>query len=171
MFNFRRQALKRKILNDPFYRFQSLEEVAIAVESGIFIDVNQATVDDWLRLPGLSIHQARNLVSLTGSGLQFLCLADLAAALGVPSQRLKPVEPILAFIYYEKDSLVSPSSVNVNNATLGELLEIPGLSKMMAELTLEKRQMGGKFLHLADFQQRLGLTGDVVADLMHYLRF
>ena len=51
MMNLRRQSLKRRILNDPFYRFQSLEEVAIAVELGIKIEVNQATVDEWLRLP------------------------------------------------------------------------------------------------------------------------
>jgi len=45
---------------------------------GIQIDVNQASVD-WLRLPGLSIHQAR--VELCRSGVQFYCLEDIAAAL------------------------------------------------------------------------------------------
>jgi len=63
-FNSRLQKLRSKLLNDPYYRFQSIEEIAIAVSLGIRIDVNQANVDDWLRLPGLSIHHARSLVKL-----------------------------------------------------------------------------------------------------------
>ena len=62
MFKLSQIGIRNKIANDPYYRFQSLQEIAIAAELGIKIDVNQATVDDWLRLPGLSIHQARSLV-------------------------------------------------------------------------------------------------------------
>jgi DNA uptake protein ComE-like DNA-binding protein len=76
--------LRVKLLNDPYYRLQSLEEVRVAAELGIYIDVNQAGVDDWLRLPGLSIHQARSLTALTQSGVQLHCLEDLAAALNLP---------------------------------------------------------------------------------------
>src|SRR3712207_5879865 len=88
--------IRVRIQNDPYYRLQSSEEIAIAAELGMQIDVNQAGVDDWLRLPGLSIHQARSLVELTGSGVQFCCIEDLAAALSCPVQRLKPLQPILS---------------------------------------------------------------------------
>ncbi|MBN3922070.1 MAG: ComEA family DNA-binding protein, partial [Nostoc sp. NMS4] len=63
--NSRLQKLRAKLLNDPYYRLQSGEEIQIAAQLGIRIDANQATVDDWLRLPGLSIHQARSLVELS----------------------------------------------------------------------------------------------------------
>ena len=53
--------IRARLQNDPYYRLQSAEEIAIAAELGIRIDVNQASVDDWLRLPGISIHQARSL--------------------------------------------------------------------------------------------------------------
>ncbi|MGL5036125.1 MAG: hypothetical protein ACRC6M_20260 [Microcystaceae cyanobacterium] len=43
MLNLRRQSLKRQILNDPLYRFQSLEEVAIAAQLGVKIEVNSIT--------------------------------------------------------------------------------------------------------------------------------
>jgi hypothetical protein len=85
------QLLRQKITNDPYYRFQSLSEIRIAAEHGIRIDVNTASLDDWLRLPGLSIHQARLLTQLTESGVQFYCVEDVAAALGTSMQRLKPV--------------------------------------------------------------------------------
>ncbi|HEY9302535.1 MAG TPA: ComEA family DNA-binding protein, partial [Phormidium sp.] len=77
--NLPQRSIRTRILKDPYYRFQSLEEVALAASLGIKIDANEATVDDWLRLPGLSIHQARSLVELTRNGIQFHCLEDVAA--------------------------------------------------------------------------------------------
>ena len=63
------QAIKVKIQHDPYYRLQSVQEIVIAAQLGMTIDVNQASVDDWLRLPGLSIHQARTLFDLTSLGV------------------------------------------------------------------------------------------------------
>jgi hypothetical protein len=51
------QAIRTRIQSDPYYRLQSPAEIAIAATLGMRIDVNQASVDDWLRLPGISIHQ------------------------------------------------------------------------------------------------------------------
>lgn len=64
------QSLNQR-LQDPYYRFQSVEELRLAAVLGVRLDVNQASVDDWLRLPGLSIHQARLLVTLNQSGCSF----------------------------------------------------------------------------------------------------
>jgi len=47
-------AIRTRLYNDPYYRLQSSEEIAVAAALGIQIDVNQASVDDWLRLPGLN---------------------------------------------------------------------------------------------------------------------
>lgn len=105
MVNFRRRALQRRLQNDPYYRFQSWQELAIAGELGLRIEVNQATVDEWLRLPGLSIHQARQLKELSTMGVQFLALEDLAAALNVPVQQIKPWEPILSFTYADPEEV------------------------------------------------------------------
>jgi DNA uptake protein ComE-like DNA-binding protein len=82
-------------------RLHSEEEVSVAATLGVRIDVNQATVDDWLRLPGLSIHQAHRLVQHVEQGEALLCLEDIATALGVPEATLQPLAPILQFCYYE----------------------------------------------------------------------
>lgn len=76
----RKKQLQQRLRQDPYYRLRSFEEVALAAAIGIKIDVNQATVDDWLRLPGISIHQGRSLVQLTSQGVQFYSLDDVAAA-------------------------------------------------------------------------------------------
>lgn len=169
--NLHRQKIRAKIQSDPYYRFQSLEEIAIAVELGIQIDVNQASVDDWLRLPGISIYQARNLVELTGIGVQFFCIEDVAAAISVPVQRLKPLQPILYFGYSDPESLLSPQRVNPNTASVEQLEQIPLLESSLAQLIIQNREQNGFYRNLPDLQRRLSLNSQLISQLMHYLQF
>lgn len=164
-------SIKARILNDPYYRLQSYQEIAIAAELGLRLDVNQATVDDWLRLPGISIHQARLLVQLAQSGVQFLCLEDICAALSLPVATLKPLEPILKFCYYDSESIYLPQKVNVNTATIEQLTQTPGIDNQLATVILQNRQIAGRYRNLLDFQQRLSLPGKAISELMHYLKF
>ncbi|WP_427162251.1 helix-hairpin-helix domain-containing protein [Aliinostoc sp. HNIBRCY26] len=170
--NPRLNKLKAKLLNDPYYRLQSGEEIQIAAQLGIRIDANQATVDDWLRLPGLSIHQARSLVELSRSGVKFYCIEDVAAALGMPAARLEPLKPILNFSYYDHESLVSSTAVvNVNTASVEELAQLPFMDTSLAETVVQNRLKSGAYRNLADFQRRLTIPGEAIAQLMYFLRF
>lgn len=164
------QVLRTKLLNDPYYRLQSPAEIAAAAALGIQIDVNQANVDDWLRLPGLSIHQARSLVELCQSGVQFYCLEDIAAALNLPLQRLKPLEPVLKFCYYD-ETLCTTHLVNPNTATVEQLAQIPVVELSLAKAVVQNRISAGQYRNLVDLQRRLSLPGHVTAQLMYYLRF
>ncbi|MDJ1172200.1 helix-hairpin-helix domain-containing protein [Roseofilum sp. BLCC_M154] len=155
----------RRFLN-PYYRFQSLEEVALAAQCGVTIDVNQATVDDWLRLPFFSIHQARFLVSLRQAGVQFYRLEDLAAALELPVEKLRPIEPILQFCYYDWDLCW-----DVNQVSLPELLQVPFMERSLAEAIITQRNQQGEYQDWLDFQRRLGLSGEEISALLPYLRF
>jgi DNA uptake protein ComE-like DNA-binding protein len=164
-------SIRKKIANDPYYRFQSLSEIAIAQEMGVKIDVNQATVDDWLRLPGFSIGQARSLVELVRMGVQLVCLEDIAAAIDVPLHYLKALEPILTFAYYDRLSPLSPEKTNLNTATVDEIANIPGFSLDLAQKLIEGRQQDGKYHNLVDLKHRLQLDSSVVSKLMHYVQF
>ncbi|MBD2329732.1 ComEA family DNA-binding protein [Alkalinema sp. FACHB-956] len=165
------QSLKAKIANDPYYRFHTLEEIKLAASLGIQIDVNMAGVDDWLRLPGVSIHQARSLTQLVESGVQFYSLDDLAAALGLPVTRLQPVAPILRFCYYEMDSLDRIERLDPNSATIETLQRLPGVGPVLARAIVRHRTSHGRYRSLVDMQQRLNLPGQTTAKLMHYLKF
>ncbi|MEL6927043.1 MAG: ComEA family DNA-binding protein [Cyanobacteria bacterium J06600_6] len=171
MFKLSQFGIKKKIANDPYYRFQSLTEIAIAAELGIKIDVNLATVDDWLRLPGFSIHQARTLVELVGMGVQLVCLEDVAAAIGVSMIQLQPYEAILAFAYYDRLSSLSPVKVKINLASEAELLEVPKITLDLAQIIVAERQERGKYRHLVDFAERLSLDSKLTSQLMHYFSF
>lgn len=165
------QPLRSRLLNDPHYRMQSIEEVQMAAALGVRIDVNRATVDDWLRLPGLSIHQARSLVTLSQSGVPFHCLEDIAAALSLPPQRLKPIEAVLQFCYYDPDGLETVQRLNPNTASLDALLKLPKMDVFLARRIVQNRQFYGNYRNLVDLQRRLALPPDLVATLMHYFQF
>ncbi len=165
------QAIRVRIQRDPYYRLQSTQEIAIAASLGMKIDVNQASVDDWLRLPGISIHQARSLFELTSIGVQFCCLEDIAAALGVSVARLKPLQPILSFCYYDDESPITPQVINVNISTVEQLTKIPAVDLFLARAIAQNRQDFGAYRNLADLGRRLSLNPQLTAELMHYLRF
>jgi DNA uptake protein ComE-like DNA-binding protein len=163
--------VQQRILNDPYYRLRSPQEIELAASLGVRIDVNQATVDDWLRLPGLSIHQARTLAHLTSTGVQFYGLEDVAAALGLPPQALLSWKPVLSFCYYDAESPLTPSPVNANAASIEQLLQIPVVDLFLARAIVHNRQAHGVFRNVADLQQRLALPPATVSSLLHYLRF
>uniref|UniRef100_B8HKM4 DNA uptake protein n=1 Tax=Cyanothece sp. (strain PCC 7425 / ATCC 29141) TaxID=395961 RepID=B8HKM4_CYAP4 len=162
--------LRSRLQIDPYYRFQTLAEVQQAAALGVRIDVNKAAVDDWLRLPGISIHQARTLVQLTQNGVQLYCLEDLAAVLDLSLQRLAPLAPILQFCYYDPASL-SPQRLNPNTASIEQLQQLPGIDAALAHQITRERLAIGPYRHLADFQQRLDLPGGLINQLLPYLRF
>lgn len=171
MFKLSEIGIRQKIANDPYYRFQSLGEIAIAAKLGIKIDVNLATVDDWLRLPGFSIRQARSLVELVRMGVQLVCLEDIAAAIGVSPQHLKPYEPVLAFAYYDRLSPLSPVKLNINRASSAELATIPVIGCDLAQEIVSQRQQQGKYRNLIDLSTRLNLDSDLISQIMHYVSF
>jgi DNA uptake protein ComE-like DNA-binding protein len=165
------RSIQTRIQSDPYYRLQSAQEIEVAAALGIKIDVNQATVDDWLRLPGISIHQARSLVELANSGVQFCCLEDIAAALSIPVARLQLLQPILSFCYYDAESPATPIPIPANTASVEQLSRIPGVDLFIARAIAQNRQEMGNYRNLADLQRRLALPPDLISEIMYYLRF
>lgn len=161
--------LRRRLQQEPYYRFRSFEEVELAAGWGDRIDANTASVDDWLRLPGISIHQARALTRLTEQGLAFNCIEDVAAALSLPAQQIRRWQAILQFCYYSVDGL-EPMAIAVNTATVDQLTAIPAVDSFLGRAIVYYRQ-AGPYKDLADLQQRLRLTPQLTADLLHYLKF
>jgi DNA uptake protein ComE-like DNA-binding protein len=152
--------------SEPYYRFRSISELNAAAQRGERIAVHSATVDDWLRLPGLSIHQARALVDLQAAGLELYSIEDLAAALEIPAHRAQGWHAILSFEYHHPES--APLQLNPNRATLAELEQI--IAPAWAERIATERASGA-FRDLADFQRRLQLDGPTLTQLLPYLRF
>ena len=162
-------SLRYRLKQNPYYRFQSCDELSLAASWGIRIDANTASVDHWLRLPGLSIHQARSLVQLTQSGLSFSCIEDVAAALNMSPQKIQNWTVILQFCYYAPER-IEPAAVRVNTATVNQLVKVPAIDALLSQDIIRYRQ-NGPYKDLADLQHRLSLSPETVAELLHYLSF
>jgi DNA uptake protein ComE-like DNA-binding protein len=104
-------------------------------------------------------------------GVQLLCIEDIAAAISVPVFRLKPLEPILHFEYYDLASALTPQRVNPNIASWEQLAQIPVLETALATAIVENRQQNGNYRNLADLQRRLSLNSQLISQLMYYLQF
>ena len=128
-------------------------------------------MDDWLRLPVFSIHQARSLVELAEMGIQFVSLEDVAAAIDVPLNRLQPYQSIFVFAYYDRLSPLSPVKVNINRASLEDIAAVPKLTYDLAQKLIANRQSQGKFRNILDLSSRLNLDRDLTSQLIHYIRF
>jgi DNA uptake protein ComE-like DNA-binding protein len=165
------QAARQKIARNAFCRLESAVEIAVAAEMGIAIDVNRASADDWLRLPGISIRQATLLAQLSAGGVIFHSLDDVAAALGVPPSQLEPIAPVLRFYFYDAEAPSFLQPIDANWATVEQLERLPGIDRALAECIVSDRQRRGNFRSLVDLQRRLHLSGELVGELMHYLRF
>ena len=163
--------LKQKLGQDSYYRFRSAEEVQLGVKLGVRIDANRATVDDWLRLPGISIHQARTLVELSRSGTAFTCWDDVAAATGIRLGHLQRLGEIVQFYYYDPDSELMPRQLNVNRVSARELATVPNVDPALAERLVYYRQKFGPYRDWLDLKRRLQLPPQMMTTLLHYLRF
>ncbi|MEA5464013.1 ComEA family DNA-binding protein [Leptothoe sp. PORK10 BA2] len=163
--------LKQRLVEDSYYRFRSVEEVRLGVKFGVRIDANRATIDDWLRLPGISIHQARTLVELGRSGTPLTCWDDVAAATGIGLGYLQGLGEIVQFYYYDPDSGVTPRQLNVNRVSAEELATIPAVEPALAERLVYDRQRFGPYKDWLDLKRRLRLTPQMITALLHYLRF
>jgi DNA uptake protein ComE-like DNA-binding protein len=166
----RAHPLYRRLQREPFYRFQSFEELRLAASWGLHIEANTASIDDWLRLPGISIHQARALTQLSATGLSLTCLEDVAAALGVPLQQVNDWGAVLQFCYYERSHSLEPIAIDVNTATAAQLSTVPAIDAFLGRAIVHYRQ-AAPYRDLADLQQRLRLNTQITAELLHYLRF
>ncbi|MEM1252374.1 MAG: ComEA family DNA-binding protein [Cyanobacteria bacterium P01_H01_bin.21] len=161
--------LKKKLAADSYYRFRSAEEVKLGGQLGVRIDANRATVDDWLRLPGISIHQARGLVELSRSGVSFTCWEDVAAVTGISLDYLQMLGDVVQFYYYDPERTLK--QLNINRASVTELVTIPAIDAGLAERLVYHRQRFGHYRDWLDLKHRLQLTPRVVTALLHQLRF
>jgi DNA uptake protein ComE-like DNA-binding protein len=156
---------------DPRYRFRSVLELQQAVRQGFRLEVATASVDDWLRLPLFSIHQAHLLTQLQRSGVALHCMEDLATALEVPIAQIEPLRQALQFTYYDATSPLNCPKLNPSQAEPAALLGVPGLDERLVKRIVNDRNKRGAYRDLADFQARLQLSGDRIEDLMYYLTF
>lgn len=164
-----RDGLRYRLQQNPALRFESLTEIQMAAALGVSIDANRAGIEDWLRLPGLSIHQARLLHQLSQSGIQFHCTEDIAAALSISHTQVAGWDCLLQFCFYDPEALEGAIALDLNQAPPESLLKLPGITASLVQGIVTQRQQH-PFSNWIDVKTRLQLPAEQIESLMHYLK-
>jgi DNA uptake protein ComE-like DNA-binding protein len=168
-----RDLLELKLRQDPQRRLHDPGEARHAAALGWRLDVNRASADDWLRLPGITPTQVDLLLRLQRGGVQLSGLDDLERLLELPRSQATAWEPLLLFRWYGDGAPLhtSPRPVDLNHAPSTALeRDLPQLDAVRRTRLLRERQRA-PFSDLADLQQRLQLPPALVEELIGKVRF
>jgi len=134
------------------------------------IDVNRASRDQWLQLPGCSQDTADLLVRLQLGGVQFACADDLFRLLELPSDLVRLWTPHLVFHWHGNAPLQPQAApLDLNNASAEQLALLGWPEQRLANLLRERRR--ASFQNLADLQERLCLPASSVEALIGRVSF
>jgi DNA uptake protein ComE-like DNA-binding protein len=158
------------LITNPRLRLTSARDLRLAGELGMAMDVNRASVDDLLRLPGMSIVEARRIVEGRKRGGPYLSAEELAERAEISAHKVRSVEPLLQFCYYET-ALPVAERLCVNDATAAELATVEGIYPSLAEQIVRERTARGDYADLAELRERLQLSARVTARLVSRLEF
>ncbi|BAC91092.1 helix-hairpin-helix domain-containing protein [Gloeobacter violaceus] len=158
------------LMQDSQQRLQSDQDMRLARELGMGIDINRCSIDDLLRLPGLSIIEARRIVEARRSGGPYLSADELIERADLSSIKVRRLEPLLQFCYYEPP-VALPVTLDVNEASVVQLEQLEGLDTHLAVRIVREREQHGDYPSLGDLRDRLNLTPKVVARLLNRLTF
>ena len=148
-----------------------LQPLAIeAIPPARVMDVNRASRDEWLQLPGCSQDMADLLVRLQQGGVQFACADDLFRLLELPIDLSRLWTPHLVF-HWHGDAPLQPQAtpLDLNNASADQLELLCWPEQRLASLLRERRSSG--FKDLADLQERLCLPASTVENLIGRVSF
>jgi len=129
------------------------------------MEVNRASREQWLQLPGCSDDTADLLLRLQQGGVQFSSVEELFRLLELPEQQRRSWEPHL-IVHWHGDAPPQPAAapLDLNNASADELEQLRWPEQRLQGLLRERRR--GGFRDLADLQERLCLPASAIEALI-----
>jgi DNA uptake protein ComE-like DNA-binding protein len=129
------------------------------------IEVNRASREQWLQLPGCSEDTADLLLRLQRGGVQFSSVEELFQLLELPAEQCRRWEPHL-IVHWHGDAPPQPAAapLDLNNASAEELQVLSWPEQRLQGLLRERRRAG--FENLADLQERLCLPASAIEALI-----
>ncbi|AEH50189.1 ComEA family DNA-binding protein [Pseudothermotoga thermarum] len=135
------------------------------------IDINKASYEELLVLPGIGPTKARAIVEYRQKYGPFESLPDLAKVSGIGK---KTVERLANFVKIEGTVFVKMEEkrrINVNIATLEQLCELPGIGEVKASQIIKYRQENGPFKKPEDLLKVPGIGPKTLEKIKDFITF
>ena len=155
----------RRVLKVVGYNPRLAESSSKSKQTEWFVDVNRATANDWLKLPGCNEYMADLLIRLQNGGVQFTDADDIFRLLELPKNLSLLWRPHLLFNWYgDLPSQIKSPPLDLNNASAKELIKLGWKENRIYALIKERRKKS--FKDLAELQERLCLPASSVEALI-----
>lgn len=158
------------LLHNPEQRLTSEQQMLTARELGMSIDINRCSVDDLLRLPGVTLLEARRIVEIRRSGGPYFSADELQERTDVSWEKIRRLQSMLQFRYYEQKSAL-PQLLDINSATSNQIAQLEDIEPSLASRIVQERDLGGDFASMTDLRDRLNLPARLIARLMNRIHF
>jgi competence protein ComEA len=131
------------------------------------IDIDQGSLTDLMRLPGIGPALARRIVADRQSHGAFGNIDGLARVKGLSHTLVTSLLAHLSFggVPAEAHELTSSDPVDLNSATASELDALPGIGPAKARAIVAFRDSAGPFRQVADLRRVPGITAALLKRL------
>ncbi len=116
------------------------------------VDINRATLEDWLRLPGIGEKRAQQIVKFRESLGGFLSIAQLGEMYNLPDSVFQLIQPMLTLDFKDVHQ------ININAASAEDLDRHPYISTKQAALIVNYRTQHGSFATVEDLSKIIAFT-------------
>ena len=136
-------------------RSQTLLDFQVGAERPWDIDINQAGVEEWSRVPGVSTRVARLITAHRAGRGDFAGIEDLHQRVGLSSE---------AYSW-----LLPQQQVDLNRSSAMQLSFLPGIGDLAAQRIVDYRERHGGFADVQGLSAVQGITPDIIEGLEAFL--
>ena len=129
------------------------------------ININKADINNLSKLPGIGEIKAKAIFDYRNNIGEFQSLIELTKVKGIGNKTLVKILPYLEMIgdsteiqaFLSPDSVRITENININNASLLELISLPGIGEKKAQSIIEYREKVGIFKSKEDIKKVKGI--------------
>lgn len=133
------------------------------------IDVNSASYESLLEIPGIGPAKAKAIIQYREQNGPFVTVDDLTKVSGIGKVTVQRIAP-----YVKAEGVViieRTRKINVNKATLEELMQLPGIGEIKASEIIKFRQQRGTLNKLDDLLQVPGIGPKTLEKIKDMITF